>query len=299
MKREITDFLKMNDVEYKEDYRLSLISPIKIGGSALFVAYPSSADKLIKLVAFLEKAKIRYKILGRMSNVLPPDDGFDGVIIRTDRICDFSIRDKAAVISCGCSIPHISSVLCRAGLSGFEGISGIPGSIGGAIVGNAGAFGREISDILTSVYVYLVDSDLCINLTADQCNFSYRSSSLLHNGAILLHAEFSLKKSNYISVKEEMDRCKTLRMSTQPYEFPSLGSTFKRPSVDTAAARLIDDCKLKGCSVGGAQVSEKHAGFIINIGGATAADYLNLSNHVAETVFKRFGVQLIREVEAI
>ncbi|MBO7197033.1 MAG: UDP-N-acetylmuramate dehydrogenase [Clostridia bacterium] len=299
MKREIIDFLKMNDVEYKTNYKLSLDSPIRIGGWASVLALPDSCEKLIKLIKFLNKSKFKYKLLGRMSNVLPPDEDYHGVIIRTDRICDFEICGNQIKAFCGCSLSRISSNLCPVGLSGFEGLSGIPGSIGASVVGNAGAFGRQISDLLSYVCVYLADEDTTVVLSADDCRLSYRRSYLSQINCAVLYAVFSLKNTDSSLIKDEMDRCRLLRKSTQPVGYPSLGSTFKRPSEDCSAARLVDECGLKGYTVGGAQISTKHAGFILNIGGATAKDYITLSNYAAECVYSKHGVRLEREVEIL
>ena len=151
MRDEILDFLKMHDVKYKEKIKLSTISPIRIGGESDIVAYPSSEEKLVKLSILLQKNKIKHKIAGRMSNLLPPDDNYDGIIVRTDLLCSCKTNGNILTAASGASIIGCAYILSHLGLSGFEGLSGIPGSIGGALVGNAGAFGYEISDRLSSV----------------------------------------------------------------------------------------------------------------------------------------------------
>ncbi len=297
MTGELFEFLKMNDVEYKESLSLASISPIRIGGEATAASYPDSENKLVSLVRFFEKSKIKYKIVGRMSNLLPPDEKYDGVVIRTDRIKDYYLDSNVLNVCCGISLPHIARVLQKAGLSGFEGLSGIPGSIGGAIVGNAGAFGRQISDLLLDVRVYDRSNGYFYSIKASDLNFGYRSSSIMRSGIVITSARFNLSQSDPLSIKIEMDRCTNIRQSTQPTDKPSLGSCFKRPREDLTAARLIDKCGLKGHRIGGAQISEKHAGFIINTGGATAKDYIALSDYTAKKVFEKFEISLEREVE--
>ena len=297
MNREIIVFLKMNDVEYKENLKLSKISPIKIGGAADVVVYPRGEEELVKLVGFLDKSIKPYKILGRMSNVLPPDEKYGGTLIRTDHINNYSFKENVLEVGVGASMPTIAKILCERGLSGFEGLSGIPGSIGGAIVGNAGAFGREISDLVIDVKIYDLEAKKINHLSADQCGFSYRDSYFKQRPWIVLSARLKLSESDTFSVASETNRIRQIRKNTQPTDKPSLGSTFKRPSENISAAWLIDQCGLKGFSVGVAAISKKHAGFIINNGGATAADYLHLSEYVAQCVYERFKIKLCREIE--
>ncbi len=297
MNREIIDFLKMNDVEYKEELKLSKISPIKIGGAADTVAYPKSEEELVMLVEFLNKSINPYKILGRMSNVLPPDEKYGGTLIRTDRINTHSLDGNILEVGAGASMPTIAKILCDRGLSGFEGLSGIPGSIGGAVVGNAGAFGREISDLVIDLKIYDLEVKKIICLSADQCGFSYRDSDFKRRPWIILSVRLNLSRSDTFAVASEMNRIRQIRKNTQPTDKLSLGSTFKRPSESISAARLIDQCGLKSFSVGGAKVSEKHAGFIINNGGATAADYIQLSDLAAKCVYEKYNIKLYREIE--
>ncbi|MBR3876008.1 MAG: UDP-N-acetylmuramate dehydrogenase [Clostridia bacterium] len=297
MKKELFRFFKMNDVEYKENILLSSISPIRIGAKATAVTYPDNELKLALLISFLEKSKIKYKIAGRMSNLLPPDEKYEGAVIRTDRLSDYTINSYVLEVFCGMTLPHIARILQNAGLSGFEGLSGIPGSIGGAIVGNAGAFGRQISDLLLDVRVYDRSNGYFYSIKASDLNFGYRSSSIMHSGIVITSAHFNLLQSDPLSIKIEMDRCREIRKNTQPTDKPSLGSCFKRPCEDLAAAWLIDKCGLKGYSIGGAQISEKHAGFIVNNGGSTASDYIALSVYTAKKVYEKFEICLDREVE--
>ncbi len=299
MHREILDFLKMNDVEYKSGLGLKEISPIKIGGRATVVAYPDNQSKLICLVNFLDNIKIKHKIVGRMSNILFRDENYDGFVIRTDRINTLFIDGNVLMVSCGMALPCLSRILCDAGLSGIEGLSGIPGSVGGAIIGNAGAFGCEIGDRVLDVTCYDKTSKEIISMSSEQADFSYRHSMLKQDNLIVLSARLFLVESDSLSIKSEMDRCLKKRRQTQPTTLPSLGSSFKRPDESISASKLIDECGLKGYSVGGAQVSQKHAGFIVNTGDATAKDYINLMDYVKHRVFDKFNISLESEVEII
>ena len=245
MSQEILDFFKMNDVKYKENFRLSLISPIKIGGLARFVTYPECQDKLIKIIKFLRKNKIKYKILGRMSNSLPPDTNYDGLIIRTDLLSRRIIRGRFVEVGAGLSLPLLAKLTADGGLSGFEELSGIPGSLGGAIRGNAGAYGREISDLISRVTIYNCRTSSIENIRADKICFQYRSSSLIDDEIIILSARLSLVRSDKNSTNSLIQAFREKRTASQPVGQPSLGSTFKRPRKDLSAARLIDECGLK------------------------------------------------------
>ncbi len=296
MRRELLDFLKMHDVKFKENQSLQAISPIKIGGEAEVVVYPDSEDKMVSLVGFLDQLKIKHKIIGRMSNLLPSDEKFKGVVVRTDLLRRCDVSDRTFTAYCGASLPYVSKILCESGLGGFEGLSGIPGSIAGAIVGNAGAFGYEIADRLLDVRTYDPHENAIRTFSRFEANFSYRSSVFKKIRQVVLSARFSLRSSDRTTIKKEIERCREIRLRTQPTE-PSLGSTFKRPGENIFVARLIDECGLKGYHIGGAEISTKHAGFIVNKGGATAKDYIELSDYVAKCVFDKFGVNLEREIE--
>ena len=297
MNREILGFLKMNDVEYRENVLLSSLSPIRIGNAAKIIAYPDSEAKIVNLLRFLWNNEIKYKILGRMSNTLPPDEKYEGVLIRTDRLKELSIRQDSLFVCAGASLSYVSVMLGSEGLSGFEAICGIPGSIGGAVSGNAGAFGREMSDLVESVRAYDIADDQIIDLTNAECHFNYRDSIFHEKDFLILSVRFKLIRSDKDSVIFQMRQVADIRKKTQPIDMPSLGSSFKRPSAGVSAAKLIDECGLKGFRIGGAAVSEKHAGFIVNLGRATAKDYIDLSDYVKKCVFEKYKIQLEREIE--
>ena len=294
---EIFDFLKMNDVKYKKDVKLSEISTVKIGGKAKVVSYPDSSDKLILLLKFLKKSEINYKILGRISNTLPSDDGYQGVIIKTDLLRSVNCKDCYIEADAGVSLAVLSRCALREGLSGFEELSGIPGSLGGSIRGNAGAFGREISDLVSFITAYDPFSGNVVVLDPTELCFVYRGSSFRKNNWIILSSRLKLVQSDVSSISTAMKRFMEIRKATQPIGEPSLGSVFKRPCEGLYAAKMIDECGLKGKSIGGAKISEKHAGFIVNSGGASARDYLSLVDYAQKCVYERFKVSLEREIE--
>lgn len=292
-------FLKMNDVEYAENRLLRDFSSVGIGGRAPIIVFPNNIPKLCNTVYFLEKQKIKYKILGRMSNILPPDDYYSCAIIKTDKMSGFSIKDNKIVVCAGVSLPYLAYKTSEEGLSGLEELSGIPGSLGGSILGNAGAFGREISDLVLSVTCYDSQNDKIITLSNDECDFSYRYSVFKDNGLVILSAELSLISATSEKTKARIDEVRKTRALTQPVGEKSLGSTFKRTADGISAAMLIDKCGLKGYSIGGAQISTKHAGFIVNTGSACAHDYISLMEYARHKVKEKFNIALNEEIEII
>ena len=292
------DFLNAKEVEYKRNVSLSSYSFVRIGGDASIVCFPNSETKLVQLLRFLKDIKIEYKMLGRMSNVLPSDNYYDGVIIKTDRLKGYRLVGDDMVASCGLPIPLAALIAQSNGLYGLAQLGGIPGSIGAGVKGNAGAFGREFSQIVKSVRAYDIDSDEIVEIGANDCGFGYRSSSLA-DSIVILSANLSFRRMDINLIKHTADECRKKRIQTQPIGLPSLGSVFKRPSADVSAARLIDECGLKGRRIGDAMISDKHCGFIVNCDKATAKDYLSLCDVASEAVYCRFGVRLIKEIEVM
>ena len=299
MTEEILGFLKANDVKYTRDEYLSRLSTVKIGGMADFVAYPDSETKLIHLVEFLEEEKIEYKILGRMSNVLPPDDIYRGVIVRTDLMRRVDFQDNIIVAEAGISLPRFSSLCQDMSLSGLEELSGIPGSLGGSIFGNAGAYGREISDLVGGVRAYDVEKRAIFDIPIEKLGFSYRTSAFKQSRLVILSARLKLVCCDRENIRAKIGEISAKRRSSQPIDKPSLGSTFKRPNENVYPWRLIDSCGLRGFSIGGAGVSKKHAGFIVNQGNATSDDYLAVATYVKNTVQEKTGVTLEYEFEIL
>lgn len=293
----VSDFLKMNDVEFKKAIKMSTVSTVKIGGIADIVAYPNSENQMIMLVTFFEKQKIPYKIVGRMSNILPSDERYNGVLIKTDRMDHYRFGNCGAVASAGVLLTRLAIESEKLGFSGFEEIAGIPGSIGGAVTGNAGAFGKEICDTVTSVVYFDIKSGTVNRISAEDCDFEYRSSLFKKLNGIVLSVDFCLTKSDSLTIRNKRMLVAENRRKTQPYGAPSLGSTFKRPSLVLSAGKLIDECGLKGYCIGGAEISNKHAGFVVNKGKATAKDYLAVSEYAKNEVLNKFGVRLEYEIE--
>ena len=299
MTEEILGFLKANEVKYTRGESLSRLSTVRIGGICDIIVYPDSEDKLVRLVEFLEKGKIRYKILGRMSNVLPPDDIYRGVIIRTDLMSHAGFQGNIITAEAGISLPRLSSLCQDISLSGLEELSGIPGSLGGAIFGNAGAYGREISDLVIGVRAYDVDSKTVVELSGQMLGFGYRTSAFKSSRHVILSARLDLSFGDEDKIRSKIREISTKRRNSQPINMPSLGSTFKRPGENIYPWRLIDECGLRGLTIGGATVSEKHAGFIVNQGNATSADYLAVVSYVKNTVQEKTGVNLEYEFEIL
>ncbi|MEW9501767.1 UDP-N-acetylmuramate dehydrogenase [Jeotgalibacillus marinus] len=269
----------------------------KIGGPADYLSIPKTIDSLKESIDFAKNKKIPWMILGNGSNVLIRDGGIEGLVILTTSLVQSSIKDTTIIVQAGAPIIEISQLARDQSLTGLEFACGIPGSVGGAIFMNAGAYGGEIKDVCKSVTV-LTKEGIVKKLNADRLNFSYRSSSVPKNDWIVLEVELELKKGDYPSINEKMEELTFLRESKQPLEFPSCGSVFKRPE-GFYAGKLIQDAGLQGSQIGGAQVSLKHAGFIVNKNEATAKDYLDLVRHVQKTVKNKFDVDLEKEVRVI
>ena len=296
MTQALRDFLKRLDVEYKEQFDISRISYIGIGGNAAVMAMPDSSVKLIRLIDFLVEANIRYRVVGAMTNLLPSDSDFIGVLIVTDKINRYSVAESLLTIECGARLSKVINKLSDSGLGGMEELFGIPGTVGGMIYGNAGAYLKAVSDFLIDADIYNPESRRIITLSAEDMNFSYRSSSIKDTDLILLSARFGLRFIPSREVRARLSEISEKRRSAQPYGERSLGSTFKRYG-DIPISRLIDDLGFKGFRVGGAEVSKKHAGFIVNSGGATAKDVRALIAIIKEKLYSVYGIAAEEEIE--
>ena len=295
---ELYGVLKTQDVEIFENYPISRLSSIRIGGRVSLLLRPGPAYAFVCAVDSVRTLGLRYKIIGGMTNILPSDADYDGVFISTLRLNDYTTEGNILHVSSGARLCSLARHLSGLGLGGYEELVGIPGSIGGLVVSNAGAFGKEISDILLSVTLYFPEEKIIRRLYASELDFSYRQSNITELGAIILNAELSLKSEAPDSVKKKILYYKRKREETQPIGKPSLGSIFKRPQGDYAA-RLIDACGLRGTRLGGAEISSKHAGFIVNNGGATSMQVKLLCELCEQRVFDRFGITLEREIEIL
>lgn len=278
------------------DGDMSLYTTFRIGGAASVIAMPSSADEIAKVVRACNSLKIRYMAVGNGSNLLVSDDGIDACVIMLGKdFSDVELLD-GNVVHCnsGASLIKVCRFAFENGLTGLEFAYGIPGTCGGAAFMNAGAYGGEMKDVLIKC-CHIDRNGNTGELDADELALSYRHSAYYDNGCIVTDLYLQLAPGDRDAIKAKMDDLMGRRRDKQPLEYPSAGSTFKRPQGYFAGA-LIQECGLMGLSVGGAQVSTKHAGFVINTGEATCADVLELCRRVSDTVYGEKGVKLEMEI---
>jgi UDP-N-acetylmuramate dehydrogenase len=270
----------------------------KIGGSAQVFVTPETASQIQDIVNLGREETVPVHIIGNGSNLLVSDEGVEGIVVAVfGKLAGYDICDTTINAQAGMSLIALSNIAADEGLSGLEFASGIPGSLGGAIYMNAGAYDGQMADVVANITV--IDSDNNIEvLSAEDLDFGYRSSIIAKKNMIVLSARLQLKRANQIAIKSRMNEFSELRKMKQPLEYPSAGSTFKRPE-GYFAGKLISDAGLKGYTIGGAQVSEKHAGFIINTGNATAKDVVALCDYVTAQVFEKSGVKLELEVKKL
>ncbi len=266
----------------------------EIGGTADVLVIPDSVDKLIRVIQYVTENNIPTFLIGNGSNLLVKDGGIRGIVIKTEMINQIRVEGNTVVAECGSLLADISEAAYNASLTGFEFACGIPGTLGGAVFMNAGAYDGEMSFVLDSVRVITPDLRV-ITLTKNQLELGYRTSAVKINGYVVLDAVILLKHGSKEEIKAKIDDLTHRREDRQPLEFPSAGSTFKRPT-GHYAGKLIQDAGLKGYQIGGAQVSEKHSGFVINKDHAEAKDVLNLINYIQTTVMDKFNVELCTEV---
>ena len=270
----------------------------RVGGSADFFVMPKTTTEVRDVIALCRQKHMPYYIIGNGSNLLVGDKGYRGVVIQIYKEMNaIEVEGTCIKAQAGALLAKIGSVALGAGLTGFEFAAGIPGAIGGAVVMNAGAYGGEMKDVLKDVTVLTEDGEVLI-LKNDELELGYRTSVIPKKNYIVLEATIELEQGEKEKIKARMDELKSLRITKQPLEFPSAGSTFKRPE-GYFAGKLIDDAGLRGFQVGGAQVSEKHCGFVINKENATAAEIVELMRQVAEKVEEQFGVTLEAEVKRL
>ena len=275
---------------------MSKHTSFKIGGNADFYVTPSTISEFKNIVSFLKSSALPYIVIGNGSNLLVSDKGIEGVVISTEKLLNLSVNNNTIYADAGVKLSVLAAEATKNSLSGLEFAQGIPGSVGGAVYMNAGAYDGEMKNAITSVTI--LSDDEIISVSADVCDFGYRTSVFQKTGDIILGAEFLLEPGNKDDITAKVYDFASRRKLKQPLEFPSAGSAFKRPE-GFFAGKLIEDAGLRGFSVGGAQVSEKHCGFIINKGGATATDVLNLIKHIKTSVYVRFGIKLHEEIKFI
>lgn len=268
----------------------------KIGGEADIIAEPKNIKELVELIKFLRNKGIIYYILGNGTNILVSDKGVRGCVVHLGKnMSKIKVVGTKIEAEPGALLSDIAQIALKNKLQGFEQLSGIPGSVGGAVAMNAGAYDREMKDVVTSVNA-INENNRVIKLSKDALDFSYRRSSILEKGYVVTSVTINLQEGNKGEIKANMDKYAELRRNKQPLDWPSAGSTFKRPE-GKYAALLIKDSNLMGESVGDAEVSTKHAGFIINKGNASASDVYKLMNIVKSDVKTYFNVDLEPEIK--
>ena len=277
-----------------EDEPLCGHTSFKTGGNAAFLVMPETAEQIAELLRILKDTK--HIVIGNGSNLLFPDEGYDGVVIALGHnFAKITVDGETITAESGALLSKIANVAAENGLGGFEFAAGIPGSLGGAVYMNAGAYGGEMKDVIIS--------SLCVDkngtlLTVEDHKFGYRHSVFSETDLVVLSSTIKLYPRDVADIRAEMSELNKRRREKQPLEFPSAGSTFKRPE-GHFAGKLIQDAGLMGYRIGGAMVSKKHAGFVINYDNATTSDIINLMEHIKKTVYEQFGVVLEPEVKII
>ena len=270
----------------------------KIGGPAQYYVTPESVTQIQEVVSLCRNMNIPLHVIGNGSNILVGDDGVDGVVLALfNTFSDYEIKDNVITAQAGMSLIKLAVIALREGLTGLEFASGIPGSVGGAVYMNAGAYDGQMKDVVTSVTVLDEAGNIRI-LGRDELDMGYRTSAVAKHNMIVLQVIIELKAGDKEQIKDRMNQLSELRKQKQPLEYPSAGSTFKRPE-GYFAGKLIADAGLKGYSIGGAAVSEKHAGFVVNMGGATAKDVVELTDYIKKRIIEQFGVTLELEIKKI
>lgn len=269
----------------------------KTGGPADYLALPETIEALCDCITYAKTKNIPYLVLGNASNLIVRDQGIEGLVILTTQLKQVHVQENRIVAQAGASLKAVCARACEYALSGLEFACGIPGSIGGAVYMNAGAYDGQIDEVFYSAMV-LTEQGTIETWTKEHMDFSYRHSILQERKAIVLEAEFQLTPGDPTKIQEKMDHLMELRRSKQPLEYPSCGSVFKRPEGHYTGA-LIQQAGLQGLKWGGAQISEKHAGFIVNIDHATGKDYEELIAHIQSVIDQKFGVHLEPEVRII
>lgn len=278
------------------DEPMSAHTTFRVGGPADFMALPQTPDALRDTVALCIAQDVQWRILGHGSNVLVADAGLRGVTVQVSgNLSEVEVREDGFMFAqAGASNAKVAAAAQRAGLAGFEFAAGIPGTIGGAAIMNAGAYGGEFAHVARGVTCITPDGEF-VDVTPEQAEWSYRHSAIMDSGVVVVSAILELAEDDPDAIRERMADLARRRAEKQPVELPSAGSTFKRPP-GYFAAKLIQDAGMQGYAVGGAEVSTKHAGFVVNRGGATAADVLQVMRDVRARVFEMVGVDLEPEV---
>lgn len=282
---------------FKQDEPLSAHTYTKLGGKADYFVAPHTYEEVQAVLELAHRENVPFMILGFGSNLIVRDGGLRGIVLNLNELNTIRRDGNRIIAQAGAAIIDVSRQALTEELSGLEFACGIPGTVGGAVYMNAGAYGGETKDVIASAVVLTPDGEL-ITLSKDELDLDYRTSRVSKEGLIVLEATFELDPLGYEAIKDVMDDLTYKRESKQPLEYPSCGSVFKRPP-GYFAGKLIQDCGLQGKRIGGAEVSLKHAGFIVNIDEATASEYISLIRHVQATVKQKFEIELEPEVKII
>lgn len=294
-----TNSLIDNNIYFDVD--MSKYTTFKTGGFAQVLCIPKNTDELIHILEIINKNNLPFVLIGNGSNILFSKKTFEGVVIKLDRNFNNGLVLKNGNkyrVSAGIMLVKFALEVCKDNLTGIEFGTGIPGTVGGAIYMNAGCYGREIIDCCESVTALNINTLNIENFTKDECCFSYRNSFFQNDKYVILEAEFSFEEGNSETISNKVQDYKKQRTEKQPLNKPNAGSTFKRP-INNFAGKLIEECGLKGFEIGGAKVSDKHAGFIINNNKAEASDIVNLIEFIKKEVYEKTGVLLELEIKII
>lgn len=299
MKRFLKEVAYNNIGKIEENVFLSKYTTYKVGGKAKCIIYPKNEDRLVLLIKLIKKHHLKYKILGNGSNLLFSDKEYEYVLIKLSEFNQLEIIDNKIIVGAGFSLMRLALIATRRSLTGLEFAAGIPGTVGGAIFMNAGAYKSDMGYITSSVRVLTPDLKI-ITLTNRELDFHYRTSFLQkHPDYICLEAVLKLKKGARSEIEKVIKDRKMRRIASQPLEYPSAGSVFRNPENHDPAGKLVEDLGLKGLKKGGAQVSEKHANFIVNVGTASATDIKELIEFVKKSVKEHYDIDLKVEQEFV
>lgn len=290
--KKLEEILDKNEILVDEPMRNHTY--FEIGGTADIIAIPNTIEKLVSVIKLMKEEEVPLFLIGNGSNLLVKDGGIRGCVLKTEAIRRISCDGERITAECGALLKDISDAALDASLGGFEFACGIPGTLGGAVFMNAGAYDGEMSFVLESARVLTRDLEV-VTLKNGDLEMGYRTSAVKSNGYVVLEAVLKLTPGDREAIKAKIDDLTERRNERQPLEYPSAGSTFKRPP-GYYAGKLIQDAGLKGYQIGGAQVSEKHSGFVINRDHASAKDVIDLINHIKKTVDSKFGVELNTEI---
>lgn len=293
----IENIIDKSKIKYNESMKNH--TTMKVGGNCDIMVFPETIEDIKNILKVVKKENLEYYVIGNGSNVIVPDDGIHALVIKiASKFSNIEIKDNKIKVLSGCSMPKVAYVAKENSLKGFEFACGIPGTIGGGIRMNAGAYGSEIANILEDV-TYINEDGEIKTISKDKINFSYRHSIFAENKhLIIISATFNLEYGSKNEIENIMKTNMDLRKSKQPLEYPNSGSIFRRPD-GYFVGKLVDDSGLRGYTIGGAQVSEKHTGFIVNKNNATYNDVVDLIHYIQKVVYEKFNVKLQTEVEVL